>query len=169
MEEDAQRCPIRLVVTVKVVRQEVVKLVTGLNVCAAVHHRAARQFLIKVGVISSVKLVHDHLPDGVRPRWAVLSVSVTLMRHSEVQRVRPKGRVGEGCGNGRVVEEGLLLHHEELVVSSYSKVRGSDADDGVVGDVGESLDDESDAGHLLCPGFSARLAPVLFIRVVADK
>ena len=41
----------------------------------------AGQPLVEVGVFPPVQLVDGQLPDGERPRGAVASVAVTLVRH----------------------------------------------------------------------------------------
>merc|ERR1719295_1091682 len=60
------------------------------------HQVTSGQSLIKGGVVSPVKLVNDHLPDGVGPGGALASVTVTLVRHPEVEGVWPLGHAGQG-------------------------------------------------------------------------
>lgn len=154
------------VMPVKVVVQEVVKLIPRHDVGTAVHHRTTRQLFVKVRVISSVQLVHDHFPHGMGPCWTILSISVTLVRHSEVEGVGPQRRIAEGCGDGGVVQEGLFFHHKELVVASNSQVWSPYTHNRIVGDVGESLDYKTHTSHFFSPSLGAGLTPVLFIRVV---
>lgn len=51
---------------VEVVVEEVVELLAGDNVAATVHHGAPCKLLVEVGVITTIELVHHHLPHGVR-------------------------------------------------------------------------------------------------------
>ena len=148
--------------------EEVVKLVAGQDVGARVDHGTPGQILVDGGVLPPVQLVHDHLPDGVRPGGAVLEVAVAAVGHPEVHGVRPERRVLEGGSDGRVVEEGLLLHHGELVVAAHPEVGGPQADDRVVGDVAKLVNDEPGAGHLLGPVVHARLGPKGLVVVVGN-
>lgn len=104
----------------------------------------------------------------MRTGRTVLAIAVTFVGHSEVESVGPEGRVTEGSGDCRVIEEGLLFHHEELVIAADPEIGRSDADNGVVGDVGEPLDDEPHAGHLLSPGLETRFTPILFTRIMSN-
>ena len=70
------------------------------------------------------------------------------MGHAEVEGVRPDGHAAERCGDRGVVIEELIGHHLELLVAADAQVRGAHANDRAVGDIGETLDDESGAGHL---------------------
>lgn len=169
VEEYAHGRSVRLVVAVEVVVQEVIELVARDQVGTTVHHRATGQFFVEVGIIATVEFVHDHFPDGMRSGRTVLTISVALVRHAEVQSVRPQGRVAQWGGDGGIVQEGLLLHHEELIVAADSQVRGAHTHDRVVGNVGEPFDDESNAGHLFGPRLGAGLAPVLFIGIVTAR
>lgn len=151
VEEETERSAVLSVVPVKVVVQESVELLARQNVGARVNHGAAGQVLVEFGIFTTIQLVHDQLPDGVAPSGALLKVAVAAVRHAEVEGVRPERRVLQRSSDGRVVQEGLLFHHGELVVAADAKVRGAHADDRVVGDVGELVDDEASAGHFLGP------------------
>jgi len=102
----------------------------------------------------------------MRPRRTVATVAVTLVRHPEVQGVRPDGYTSQGRGDGRVVDEELIGHHLELFVTADSEVRSAHTDDGAIGDVGETLDDQPGTGHLSQPIVVRSLAPVLRILLV---
>ena len=93
---------------------------------------------------------------------------MALVRHPEVQRVRPQRRVTEWGRDGTVVQEGLFFHHEELIVATDPQVWCPDTDDAVIRDVGEAFNDEPRSGHFLGPGFHVSLGPVLLTRVVGD-
>merc|ERR1711862_1005021 len=94
--------------SVEVVLQHPGELVRIDNVGARGHQVTSGQSLIKGGVISPVKLVNDHLPDGVGPGGALASVTVTLVRHPEVESVWPLGHAGQRGGDGGVIGEELV-------------------------------------------------------------
>jgi len=93
---------------------------------------------------------------------------VAPVGHAEVHGVGPEWGVLKRCGDGRVIEESLFFHHGELVVASNPKVWGAKTNNGVVGDVGELVDDQSAAGHLLGPFVNAGSGPEELIGVVSD-
>ncbi len=85
-----------------------------------------RQRFVEGGILPHVQLVHDHLPHGVAAGGAVLEVAVALVRHAEVQGVRPERRVRQRSRHRRVVQERLLFHHCELstkILPSISKIQ----------------------------------------------
>ena len=147
--------------SVKVVLQHPGKLIRINNVGAGGHQMTSRKSLVECWVISSVKLVDDHLPDGMRSGWTLASVAVTLVRHSEVEGVGPLGHAGQRGSDGGVVGEELIGHHLELLVASHAEEGGSDSGDGAVSDVGEPLDDQTSSGHLSQPVVVASFAPVV--------
>ena len=104
--------------------------------------------LVKSWVVSPVKLVDDHLPDGVRSGGALAGVTVTLVRHSEVECVGPLGNAGQGGSDGGVIGEELVSHHLKLGVAANPEEGGPHPGDGAVADVGEPLNDQPGAGHL---------------------
>ena len=67
VEVETQGGAILLVVPVEIVVQEIVELVAGQDVAAGVHHRAAGQVLVVLWILTTIQLVHHHLPDCVRP------------------------------------------------------------------------------------------------------
>lgn len=105
----------------------------------------------------------------MRPSGTVLSIAVALVWHPEVQRVRPQRRITERRRDGGVVEEGLLLHHKELIVASHTQVGRTHTNDRIVGDVGEALNDETHSGHFFGPRLGASFAPVLLVGVMASR
>jgi len=147
--------------SVKVVLQHPGKLIRIDNVGAGGHQMTSRKGLVECWVISSVKLVDDHLPDGMRSGWTFASVAVTFVGHSEVEGVGPLGHAGQGGSDGGVVGEELIGHHLELLVASHAEEGGSDSGDGAVSDVGEPLDDQTSSGHLSQPVVVASFAPVV--------
>ena len=128
VKEKSERSSVLVEVSVEVVCEEVVELISGSDVGAGVHHGAPGEFLIHRRVLPPVQLVDNNLPDSQGPRGTVLQVAVTSVGHSEVEGVRPQRRVLQGGGDGGVVEEALLLHHGELVVATYSEERRSQTD-----------------------------------------
>ena len=54
----------------------------------------AGQPLVEVGVFPPVQLVDGQLPDGERPRGAVASVAVTLVRHPTGEENKKDQRAG---------------------------------------------------------------------------
>lgn len=86
--------------------------------------------------------------------------------HAEVHGVRPQRWVGEGSSDSGVVEEGLLLHHGELVVATNPQIGGSNTDHRVIGQVGILFDDDSHTSHFLGPVINGGIAPELFVVVV---
>ena len=78
----------------------------------------------------------------MRTSGAVLKVAVTPMGHLEVHCVRPKWRVPQRSCDGRIIEEGLLLHHGELTVASNPEVGSTKPNHRVVSDVGKLVDDQ---------------------------
>jgi hypothetical protein len=168
VEVETERRSVLFVVTVEVVVEEVVELVSGQDVGAGVHHGAPRKVLVVGGVFPAVQLVQDHLPNGVTPGGTTLQVSVAAMGHPEVHGVRPEGWVAEGSGDGGVVQEGLFLHHGELVVAAHSQVRSSDSDHAVVGQVGVLLGDDPHAGHLFGPVVDGGVGPEALVVIVTE-
>lgn len=166
VEEEAERGAVLGVVAVKVVVEEGVELLARQDVGARVNHGAAGQILVECGVFAAIQLVHHQLPDGVAAGRALLQVAVAAVRHAEVERVRPQRRVLQRSRDGRVVEESLLFHHGELVVAADAQVRSAHTHDRVVGDVGEFVDDETGAGHLLGPVVNGSRRPERLVIVV---
>lgn len=148
VEEQTEGSAVGFVVTVEVVLQEVEELLgLGLGGEAGVHHVASWEAVLVGGLLATVHLVHDHLPHREGASRAVLEVSVAGMGHTVVQGVGPQGLRGQGGGDGGVVQEGVLLHHLELAVSAHTEEGITHSDDGLVGDVGESFDDDTSTTH----------------------
>lgn len=91
---------------------------------------------------------------------------MTAVRHAEVHGVGPQRRVRERRRNGAVVQEGLLLHHSELIVAAHTQIWRAHSHHAVVGDVGELLGDNPHASHLFAPIIDGSVAPETFIIVV---
>ncbi len=168
MEEQAQRCTVLVVVAVEVVGQEVVELISAENVGAGVHHGATREVLINSRVLPPVQLIHHHFPHSMGTSGAVLQGTMAPVGHPEVHGVGPQGRVLQGSSNGGVIEEGLLLHHGELVVATNPQVGSSEADNRVVSDVGKLVNNQPAASHFLGPVINSGLTPESLIVVVSD-
>ena len=94
---------------------------------------------------------------------------MTLVRHPVVKGVWPDGDTTKGGSDGGVVDKVLVGHHLKLLVASHSKVGGSDSNDRSVGDVGETLDDETRSCHLGQPVIVAALGPVVRVVLVGDR
>ena len=88
------------------------------------------------------------------------------MRHAVVEGVRPDGDATEGCRDGGVVDELLVLHHDKLRVSADAKLWCAHAVD--ARDVGVELDDVTRAGHLITPRLVVSERPVVGVGVVGD-
>lgn len=168
MEVQAKRRPVTVEVPVEVVPEQPSELFSGLNIGAGVHHVTTRQRLVESRVVPSVQFIHHHLPDGMGPRWTVSAVSITLMGHSEVQSVRPDGYTTQGSSDRGIVDEELVSHHLELLVATHAKIRGPHSDDGTIGNVGESLDNQSGTCHLGQPVVVGSLGPVLRVVLVCQ-
>lgn len=97
----------------------------------------------------------------------ILSIAMTFMRHTEIQCVWPQWWIAQRCRYGRIVEEGLLFHHKELIVSTHTKVWCTNADDRIIGNVWESFNDQTYASHLLSPRLGTCFAPILFFCIVS--
>ena len=85
-----------------------------------------RQSLIKVRIVSSVKLIDNHFPNRVASGWATLGVTVAFVRHAVVQGVRPNWNTAKWRGDGRVINKELISHHLELFVSTNTKEWSTD-------------------------------------------
>lgn len=96
------------------------------------------------------------------------TVAAALVGSTEVEGVRPDGDAAEGGGDGGVVNEELIGHHFVLFVATDAEGRSTDTDDGAVGDVGETLDDDTVTGHLGQPVVVGAFAPVGLVLVVTD-
>ena len=105
--------------------------------------------------------MHYNLPCG-----ALLQISMAAVGHSEVHGVRPQGWIVQSSGNGRVVKEGLFFHHGELVVSTHTKVRGTDTYYTVIGKIGVLLGDNPHASHLLSPVIDGCFRPEPLVIIV---
>lgn len=168
MEVETQRRTVLVVMAIKVVVEEVVKLISRQDVGTRVHHSAPRQVLVKLRVFPAIQLIHHHLPHGMASGGAVLEVSVAAVWHAEVHGVRPQWWVREGRCDSGVVEEGLFLHHGELVVTTHAQVRRSDPHHAVVGKVGEFLDDDPRTCHFLGPVVDCGVTPELLVVIVPE-
>ena len=165
MEEETHGRAVLLVVALEVVGEEIVELLGVDDVGARVDHGAAERLLVRFGVLATVHLVHDHLPDGRRTSRALLLVAVAGVRHAVGQRVRPQRRVRQRCRDRRVVHEELVGRHVELVVTADAQQRSAHAVHLRARDVGELLDHQSSAVHLLGPVVGRGVLPVS-LRVV---
>merc|ERR550517_80919 len=168
VEEKSKRSPILVEMTVEVMSEEIVELVSTQNVGAGIHHCTSCEVLVDCGVLPPIKLIHHHLPDCMGTGGTVLKVTVTPMWHSEVHCVGPKRRVPQRSSDGRIIEEGLLLHHRELTVATNPQVRSTESNDRVVCDVGELVNDQPCARHLSCPVVGGCICPVTFVILVSD-
>lgn len=140
VEVEAEGCPVAVEVPVEIMPEQPGELFPSLNVGTRVDHVTTWQGLVESGIVPSVQLVHHHLPHWMRPGRTVSTVPVALVRHPEVQGVGPDGDTAEGRGDGGVVDEELVGHHLELLVTAHPQVRGPHPNDGTVGNVGETFD-----------------------------
>jgi len=91
MEKQSKWGTILVVMSVKVVGEEVVELVSTEDVGTGVNHGTAREIFVHSRILPSVKFIHDHFPNGMRPGGALLEVTMAPVRHSEVHGVWPSG------------------------------------------------------------------------------
>ena len=169
MEEEAKWGSVLVKMSVEIVSEEVVELVSGSDIRARVHHGTSWKILVNCWIFTTIKFIHDDLPDSKRTCWTVLEVSMTLMRHPEVKCVGPKWRILQRSSDGGIIEEVLFFHHSELVIASNPEVRSTETHNGVVRDVGELLRDESATCHLLGPIVDTCLGPEGFVLVVRHR
>lgn len=165
---ETKRSAVAAEVAVEVVSQKASELIRSLDVGTGRDEMTTGQSLVEVGIVTAIQLVDDHLPDGVTPGRAVLGIAVAFMGHPVVKGVRPDGHATEGSGDGSVVHEELVGHHLKLLVAADAEVGSADANDGSVGDVSESLNDETVTGHLSQPVVIRALSPVFGIISVGD-
>lgn len=98
MEEKAKGSSILVIMTIEVVREEVVELVAAEDVGAGVNHGTAWQVLVNSRVFPPVQLVHHHLPNSMRTSRAFLQITMASMGHPEVHGVWPqRGVLQGGC------------------------------------------------------------------------
>ena len=168
VEKESKWGAVLIEVTIEIVSKEVVELVTRTKVGTRVNHGAAGQIFVDSGILPSVQLVHDDLPDGEGASWAVLQVAVAAVRHFEIESVGPEGRILQRGGDRGVVQESLFFHHGELEVAADTEVGSAQAHDRVICNVGEFLNDEARTGHLPRPVVDACVGPEGLTVVVGD-
>lgn len=166
MEVQTEWCPVAVEMPIEVVSEQTSELFAGLNVGAGVDHVTTRQRFVEGGIVPAVQFVHYHLPNWMRPRRAITTIAVAFVGHPEVQCVRPNWHTSQRRGDGGVVHKELIGHHLELLVTANPEVRCPYADDGAIGDVGKTLDDQPGTGHLSQPVIVRTLAPILRILLV---
>lgn len=169
VEVEAERCAVAIVVTVEVVAQKTSELLAALDVRARVNHVATGQRLVEGRVVATIQLVHDHLPNGVASRWAVVSVAVALVRHAEVESVGPDWHAAQRSGDGCVVNEKLIGHHLELFIAANTQIWSTNADDAAVSNVGKALDNQTGASHLRQPIVVRSLRPIFWLVLVGER
>ena len=143
VEVEAERRAVRVVVAVEVGHEYVVDLLLGEVGRAAVHHGAA--------VLLKDELVERHLPDAGEGAGGALAVADALVWDLVVEGVWPHGGVREGSGDGGVVDEAELLHHEELPVPTGAQEGYSNSADVLHVQSAEAVDDVGLANHLVKP------------------
>lgn len=109
---------------------------------------ATGKLLVKCGVVTSVQLIDNHLPDRVGPGGTVLGISVALVGHLEVEGVGPDGYTAERGGDGGVVDKELVSHHLKLFVTSYTQEGSTETNDRAISNIRESLNDKPSTRHL---------------------
>jgi len=167
--EETERSTVGRVMTVEVVVEESVELLTVEDVGARINHGTTGQVLVEFGVFTTIQFVHDQFPDGVATGRAALVVTVATVGHTEVKSVWPQRDVLQWRRDRGIVKEGLLFHHGELVVTSHAQVRSAHTYDRVVGDVGEFVDDETSSSHFFGPVIDGSFRPESLVVVVRDR
>lgn len=89
MEVKTEGSTVLVVMTIEVVVEEIVELISAQDVGAGIDHSASRQVLVVGGVFTTVELVHNHFPYSVTPGGAALEVSMAAVRHPKVHSVGP--------------------------------------------------------------------------------
>lgn len=168
VEVEAERGAVAVEMAVEIMAQKPRELLSRLDVGARIHHVATRKRFVKGWVVTSVQLVHDHLPDGMTPAGAVVGVAIALVRHSEVERVGPDWDPSQRGSDRCVVDKELIGHHLELLVATNPQVRSPDPNYRSVGDVGESLNNETRTCHFGQPIVVGSLRPVLRVVFVCE-
>lgn len=169
MEVEAQRCAIAVVVTIEVMTQKSSELFATLHVRARINHVTTGKRLVESGVVTTIQLVHDHLPDWVTTRRAVVSVSVALVWHAEVQCIRPNWHSSQRCRDRCVINEELIGHHFELFIATDTQIWSTNADDAAVSNVGKAFDNQTGASHLCQPVVVGSLRPVFRVVFVGQR
>lgn len=169
MEIQAEWSTILIVMAIEIVIQEIVELIASQNVRAGVDHSAARQIFIIGRILTTIQLIHHHLPHGMGSGGATLQIAVTAMGHTEVHGIGPQWRIGQGRGDGRVIEERLLLHHGELIVAAHAQIRCTHTHNRIVRNVGVFLNNDSHASHFLGPVIDCGIRPEALLVIVGDR
>jgi len=168
-EVETEGSAVGVEVAVEVVLQHLIELVTGGNVGTGIDDGTTGQRFIEVRVVTAIQFVDDHLPDGVTTTGTSTTVSAALVGSTEVESVRPDGHAAQRCRHRGVVHEELVGHHFVLLVSTDAEGRSADTDDRAIGDVGETLDDDTVTGHLSQPIVIRTIAPVGLVLVTSDR
>lgn len=169
MEVQTQRSTVGIVVAVEVVTQKATELFTGLDVGTGVNHVTTWKRFVEGWIVTTIEFVHDHFPDRVTTGWTVVSVTVALVWHTEVQSVWPNWDTSERSSDRGIIHEELVGHHFELFVTTYAQIRGTDTNDGAVSDVGKTFDDQTSSGHFSQPIVVCSLGPVVRIVLVCQR
>lgn len=105
----------------------------------------------------------------MRSRGAALQIAMTAMGHAEVHGIWPQWWVRQRSCNGRVVEEGLLLHHGELIVAADTQIWRTHTHNRIVRNIRIFLNDNPHAGHFLGPVIDRCVRPETLLIVVRDR
>ena len=163
-----QGCPVGLEMSIEVVTQETPELLGFLDVRTRGDQMTTRQVFVEIGIISAIKLVDDHFPDGVASRRTSLGIAVAFVGHAVVQGVRPDGNAAQRSSDGGIVNKELISHHFKLFVTAHTEIRSTDTDHRSVSDVGESFDDEPVSCHFCQPVIVGSLCPVVWVIAIGD-
>uniref|UniRef100_A0A2M4DFU3 Putative secreted protein n=1 Tax=Anopheles darlingi TaxID=43151 RepID=A0A2M4DFU3_ANODA len=101
--------------------------------------------------------------------WTVVSVTVALVWHTEIQRVRPDWHTAQRGSDRGIIHEELISHHLKLLVATDTQVRRTHANDRTIGNVSEPLDNQTGTGHLRQPIIVRSLRPVIGIILVRQR
>lgn len=169
MEVQAEWGTVAVVVAIEIVAQQTRELFARGDVRAGVDHVATGQRFVERGIITTIQLVHDHLPHGMATRWAVVGIAVALVRHAEIQGIWPDGHTAQRGGNGGIVHKELISHHLELLVATHTQVGSAHANDGAIGDVGKAFHNQTRASHLGQPIVVGAACPVVGVILVRQR
>jgi len=155
-------------VSVKVVGEEIVELVTSEDIGAGVQHGTTWKVFINGWIFSSVELVHDHFPNSMGSCWTTLEVSVASVGHLEVHSVWPEWRILKWGSDRGIIQETLFLHHSKLVVPTNSKIWSTESNNGVVLNWGELFNDKPGSSHFSGPVIHLGIRPEGLIIIVGN-
>lgn len=167
-EVETKRRAVGPIVTGEVVVKEGAELFWGLKVGTLVHKVATSQFLVELWVVTTIQLIHHHLPHGEVLGGAILVVTQTLVGHTVHEGIRPEWQTSHRGRNGRIIQETPVNHHAELLVSTNSLLGNTNAQNLIGCNISEFFNDETSSIHFRLVFLSGKFAPVIGVVIVSD-